>query len=110
MNKLEALRYLAIHIDPWEMRQLGLGRVTPYRKSKQGTKPRVTNKFCLGPTEDDTSCWAFPCTELTALETRIVMAKLLSIAVNFLLSNHMYQFNDRIFLQIDGVPTGLNTA
>ena len=44
----EAARYVAINCEPWEVFDMGLARVVPWRRFKMGCKPGVTGKEILG--------------------------------------------------------------
>ena len=41
---------------------------------------------------------------------RLILAYCLKVLVEILYSTHMYKFDDDIFMQIGGIPTGLSTS
>ena len=69
VNWKEAVRFLVLGRDEAWCRSSGLGRVLPWRKHKNGTRPGLTGVGPMGAAEDDENQWEFKRDlELTQLE------------------------------------------
>ena len=110
LNYIEAARYVVMGYDLFEIRQMGLERVTPKRRYLKGTKPGVTGVGPLGKNSDDEFQWVFPEVEPTDLEKRKLFAACLEIGIRKAFALHLYQFGGRIYKQTDGGPIGMRLA
>ena len=66
--------------------------------TRQGEDQGVPSKF--GPMRSD----------VTDQERRLLLAKVIEVAVRLILSNHTYQWKGETWLQSRGVPTGLRVS
>ena len=110
INYKEAARYVAIGYDLFEIRKMGLERVVPKRRYKNGGKPGLTGNGPLGRETDDEFQWVFPDREATDLEKRKLFAACLEIGVRQAFALHLYQFGGRVYHQRDGGPIGMRLA
>ena len=107
INYLEAARYVAINLEPWEVRSLGLERIVPRRRFRKGCKPGLTGRENMSKYVEDEIRWEFPNLEATEQEKRILVAVCLEIGVRAVFDLHTYQFGGKLYLQSDGGPIGL---
>ena len=109
-NYKEAARYIVMGYDRFEIRQMGLDRIVPKRKYKNGTTPGITGPEVLGMHVEDEVKWIFPDREATEVEKKKMYAACLEIGVRAAFSLHLYQFGGRIYHQRDGGPIGMRLA
>ena len=92
----------------------GLTRILPRRLYTKGSKPDITGTgpMCKNGMDDneDEDMWYFPNTELTEIEKRKLIACTMEIAVRAIFSNHLYEFDNKTYLQSDGGPIGVRLA
>ena len=100
-----ALIYLAITIGDVEMRKMGLRGYIPKRQGVWngcGTLRAKTNKEMEG--------WKVTSLQLPNNLKKVVLGKILEIAVLLMFNSHVYTFAGEIFLQKSGAPIGLRSS
>ena len=110
INYQEGCRYIALTSTAQECRLGPLRRVLPIRRHKSGTRPGVTGVGPAGATTGDQEQWEFPDVELTALEKRMIIARVMHTAVMALFRKHTYTFGGKYYLQKQGGPIGLRST
>ena len=103
INYKIAAKLVSIHISDSETRLSPTFPILPRRTSKQGVRPGVTSN------PDNESSWWYPMdtAKFTELQKRMLLAKMIQIAVVTMMNTHLYEFNGKIFLQQAGGPIGL---
>ena len=76
-----------------------LWRVLPRRRYMKGTRPGVTGTGPAGAVSGDQDQWEFRNGELTTLEKRLSVAKVMHTAVITLFQTHSYTFGGKFYLQ-----------
>ena len=109
VNYKEAVRYIALMWTKQECRMSDIRRVLPWRVSKLGARPGITGEGPLGPGEGKVEQWIFPKVELTDLEMKKIIGRVLQIAVETMFCTHIYKFGNKFYLQQRGGPIGLNS-
>ena len=97
----EAAKYVAVHCNVEEIEQAGLVGVIPARVTKTTRKLTVN---CLITRGDDVK-WA-PAQDPDDNQKRKLVALVLCIANQHIMSNHVYKLGDDLYLQTDGAPIG----
>ena len=110
VNYQEGCRYIALTSTAQECRLGPLKRVLPIRRHKPGTRPGVTGAGPAGATTGDQEQWEFPRVELTKLEKRMIVARVMYTAVMALFKKHTYTFGGKYYLQKQGGPIGLRST
>ena len=110
INYKEAVRYLALTWTEQECRLSDLRGVLPWRASKSGARPGITGEGPLGPGEGRVIQWIFPNVELSELQKRKVIARVLQVAVKTMFRTHVYKFDTKYYLQQQGGPIGLRAT
>ena len=91
VNWKEAVRFLVLGRDEAWCRSSGLGRVLPWRKHKNGTRPGLTGVGPMGAAEDDENQWEFKRDlELTQLEKKRVISEVMRLGVEIMYGTHIY--------------------
>ena len=98
--------YIAIHKNQNELRDIGIQRLCPKRKNKQGRKPNITGQAAASQA-DRSITWQPGDEPENEEEKRVMIAEAIKIILRFLLKNHMYTFNDVKKKQENGGPIGL---
>ena len=106
INYEEVGLYLSIHRKQDELKELGLQRICPKRKRKQGRPPTLTGQAAANPS-DRKETWQPGEAPKTEEERRKMVSEAFKIILKFLLQNHMYTFNDEKKRQRNGGPIGL---
>ena len=104
INYKLASKYIAICMTDEEQRTSGIRDILPKRTTKNGVKPGVTSK----PENDEN--WRFPIKEPTDLQKKTIFATMVMIGVLEMMNSHLYQFNNKIYLQQAGGPIGLRAT
>ena len=102
INYQEGCRYIALTSSAQECRLGPLRRVLPTRRHKSGTRPGVTGAGPTGATSGDQEQWEFPPVELTELEKRMIVARVMYTAVMALFNKHTYTFGGKYYFQKQG--------
>ena len=110
VNYQEGCRYIALTSTAQECRLGPLKRVLPIRRHNSGTRPGVTGTGPAGATTGDQEQWEFPNVELTKLEKRMIVARVMYTAVMALFRKHTYTFGGKYYLQKQGGPIGLRST
>ena len=110
VNYKEAVRYIALMWTKQECRMSDIRRVLPWRASKSGARPGITGEGPLGPGEGKVEQWIFPKVELTDLEMKKIIGRVLQIAVETMFCTHIYKFGNKFYLQQRGGPIGLRAT
>ena len=104
INYMIAAKYIAINLSEAEPRLSPLYPVLPRRTSRQGVRPGVTSD------PEKSTNWSYPKETFTAEQERMIVAKMVQIAVITMMNTHLYEFDGRIFLQQAGGPIGLRAT
>ena len=102
-NWWEAVKFVFVTVSQQEISDKGLSEVIPSRAKKA---PRL-NIDCLQNNEDDEIKWRRAPRLPSDNEKRTILALVLSVLVDFVMSNYIYKVGDTIHLQTDGGPMGL---
>ena len=94
VNYQEGCRYIALTSMAQECRLGPLRRVLPTRRFSSGTRPGVTGAGPTGRSAGDQDQWDFPDVELTKLEQRLIVAKVMHTAVLAIFKSHTYSFGE----------------
>jgi hypothetical protein len=95
----EGARYIVLNSSEKECRSGPLKRILPRRRFVNGTRPGVTGAGPMGAESGDQIQWKFRNVELTDLEKRLIIAKVMMISVKMLFTSHVYSFAGKQFLQ-----------
>ena len=82
------------------------------KKGKRGPEPGMSSKECLRRylledyDDGDSSSWIWPTAVPTEADTKLLMAIMLEIAIQFFFENFLYTFGGESFLQSSGGPIG----
>ena len=106
----EGARYIVLNSSEEECRSGPLKRVLPKRRFVNGTRPGVTGAGPMGAESGDQIQWKFRNMELTEFEKKLIIAKVMMIAVKTLFKSHVYSFAGKYFLQKVGGPIGLRST
>ena len=105
--------FLKTNCSNKELKEAGVTRVMPRRLHKMGHPPTCTtpelttrstsehmvpSKFCDLPADT------------TGEEHRNILAKVIEVAILLIMSNHIYSWRNELWLQQNGVPTGLRVS
>ena len=108
LNTKELGLYLALNRSPGQLRDLGLADYCPRRRSKYGRPPVMTGCATDEREEKRFGPWVDPVKGDPDTEVqKKMLAEALSIAVMFVMSNHLYVFNREVRKQTKGGPIGL---
>ena len=89
------------------MRKSKIRRVLPSRRYAHGTLPGITVAGPLGPNCNGEEQWIFPNVALTSPEKKMILGKIMLLAVEILFKTHCYSLKRFVFKQSDGGPIGL---
>ena len=109
-NYREAARYVVMGYDRFEIREMGLERIVPIRRFKNGRTPGITGAEPLGMDIEDEVRWIFPEREATEKEKKHLFAACLEIGVRSAFKLHLYEFGGKVYHQHDGGPIGMRIA
>ena len=76
------------------------------RKSNKGRKPLVTGREMESEWKDEKSCWFAAEKNLDTDKRKMLLAVLVSEEVQFVMSNHMFRFKNKLFNQTEGGSIG----
>ena len=108
VNTKELGLYLALNRTPSELRDLGLTDFCPRRRSKKGPRPVITGCAAKEQEEKRFAPWEEARRSDPDERTKKKMlAEALCIGVEFVMSNHLYMFNQVARKQSKGGPIGL---
>ena len=107
LNYKEMSRYVAMEMDPFDIRYLKLEKIVPVRRFHRGSRPGVTGNEPLAKEADDEVRWRFPAREPTELEKRNLLAAALEIGIRRSFELHTYQFAGKLYQQSEGGPIGM---
>lgn len=109
----EVGKYLAIHLTPEEISDNNLIIVIPTRRKElngpvRGVKPTVAYlENDLDSKKEPKWEWRGKRKNPTQLQKKRMIARTMEIVVNTIMSNHLYQFDSRVFKQVKGGPIGM---
>ena len=106
----EVSTYLAVVLNQSEARKMKIAHLLPVRRNRQGQKPKITGKSCLGPESCHDQHWVYPRSQYSDQEKKSLFARAIQIATRFLFTNHLYQFASKYFLQRSGAPIGVRLS
>ena len=100
--------YLAICKTEQDLEKLGLSQFCPRRKSKYGRPPVITGKATTsGKDEERYGPWNLPAKEPNETDKKRMLSEALRVAIEYIMKNHIYKFNDTTKKQKQGGPIGL---
>ena len=105
VDKWELVKMAAVVLSEEEIEEDSLQEVVPHRLS--GRKVTVS---CLRSSENDARCWSVPGSQPDEDQVLLLVALVMSHCVEVIMSNHTYKLGDKIFLQKDGGPIGLEAT
>ena len=101
-------KYLAIHLSPEEIAHNNLKTVIPKRIKTGGPKPGMAYLDSdLDKKKQEKWSWKGKRKVPSNLQKKKLLARALEVAVKTILSNHLYQFDGRVYKQQSGGPIGL---
>ena len=105
-------KYIALTCTPKEIEESGLYDIVPVRKYKPGTRPGITGAEAMsrkkeGAEEENATKWSFRRILFTEKEKKMLLAKVVEIAVKTTFRNHLYQFEGKTYIQAEGGSIGL---
>ena len=106
VDPVELGLYLAIICDREELINYGLGDVTSTRVSRSGRKPGITTAEVLDRGPKVVPKFAAPAMAPTPDQKKLMVAIALKSLVLASLTNHMFSFNNKIYLQTSGGAIG----
>ena len=102
--------YLALNKTEAEIENLGMKDYCPTRKNKRGSKPTLTGCGSKVEKKDRFKCWDKPKEQVTDdnkdLQKKMI-TEALRIIIKFIMSNHVYQFDNKIHKQEKGGAIGV---
>jgi hypothetical protein len=117
VNWEEAGRYVAINCTDDEIEQSNLDELVPKRTTNKGRKPKMVyldteEAERKGPDGKKVKVpkWENVREPRDENERRLLMAKVMKIAVLVLMGNHVYRFNGKVYNQEDGGSIGLEAT
>ena len=101
------MKYIASNLSEQEVKDSDIRIVLPVRANTGGRRPKCTGPEAVGPSTDGDKLWTCPTVELTNLEKRKIVAKVMQLAVMAMFTTHLYQFAGKVYHQQLGCPIGL---
>ena len=103
--------FVATNCSSLEISRDKLGKLIPRRKFKMGIHPtNKTKEITTRLTDSQDSKFFELGRELTELEVRRLVAKVVEISVKIVVKNHLYMWKNEVWRQTGGVPTGLRLS
>ena len=99
INYKEAVKYIAANLTEEQANTSDLRRVLPCRANTGGKRPKCTGPEAVGPSANGEKLWECKKVELTALEKKKIIAKVVQISVKTMFKTHLYQFGGKVFHQ-----------
>ena len=99
--------YLALHRTSTELEQMGLSPFCPTRKKKRGRAPTITGCATSGCKDKRFEPWVPPARIPGKSDVRRMFTEALKIVLMFIMTNHLYTFDNQVKLQSKGGPIGL---
>ena len=87
------------------MKEVGLGRVMPTWKGKRGCMVTVG-----GDKGKEDKMWQDTRRALTAVEKKIILGRVIEVAIVVAMSTHLYSFGGEVYLQSSGGPIGMRST
>ena len=106
-DKWELAKFAAVVLTKEEIEENALGEFIPTRTK---TSRRKLTLNCLKSTKADSEVWETPKCEPDCDQVRLLVALVVSHCVGVVMSNHTYKLGDKMFLQSDGGPIGLQAT
>ena len=100
--------YLAMNKTEQELENLGLLKFCPRRKTRFGRPPVITGKATTANRDEERyKPWKPPAKEPNKIVKKTMVSEALRVAIEYIMKNHIYRFNDTIKKQSQGGPIGL---
>ncbi|KAL8613584.1 hypothetical protein ACOMHN_022003 [Nucella lapillus] len=100
--------YLAISKTERELENLGLLEFCPRRKTKLGRPPVITGKATTSSKDEERyRPWKLPNKVPNKDVKKTMMSEALRVAIEYIMKNHVYKFNNTVKKQSQGGPIGL---
>ena len=100
--------YIAVTMNQDEINQTGLADFCPKRKATRGRRPKITGVGTLNEKEKRYAPYTMPDTSTFTNEIkRRMISTALSVALTFVMKNHVYNFNNELRKQREGGAIGL---
>ena len=109
LNAEELELYLSSNRSEAELRDLGLLRFCPRRKTNRGRPPIITGCAVDENKTKRFQPWLPPVEQPDEVTTRKMFTEAMKIELLLLMQNHLYTFDNQIKLQSEGGPIGLET-
>ena len=107
VNTWEVVKYIAIVATKEEIEELSLQNVIPKRTTNRGRKPTIN---FLKSDKTDAERWIPTGVEPDQNQQRALVALALAHCVEVVMTNHTYKLGDKVYLQSDGGPIGLEAT
>ena len=104
--------FVATNCSTQEIKEAGLSTVIPLRKHVKGNHPTPSTpelSTCGGENEVPSKFWPMR-TDVSERESRILFSKVIEVGVRMVMRNHTYRWKGEMWLQSQGVPTGLKLS
>ena len=111
VNHKEALRYIAVNCDKFEIRKMGLEHLVPSRRFTKGQKPTIRGVDSKSGRDTTDEKWVPKGREPTKSEEKLIEGAVLKIGVKTCFRTHTYKYGDKIFkTKGKGGPTGFSVT
>ena len=108
VNYAELGLYIALNNDAREMEGKGLSRVCPTRRNNSGRKPKITASGIRAQRRDRFAPWIEATQQPDEGQKRMMLTEAIRIALNVIMKNHIYEYNQVLRRQSRGGPIGMD--
>ena len=99
--------YLALNLNEEELKDKNISQFCPKRKNRHGAPPTITGCALNKDREKRMKPWTSRQEIPNEKETRKLLGEALKVVILFIMKNHIYQFDGKIYKQEKGGPIGL---